>query len=173
MYAIIETGGKQYRVTEGDVINVEKLLVWPGDEVIFDKVLVLGDGDAVQIGAPYVEAAQVYGKVVENGKGQKVIIFKYKSKKDYRKKQGHRQPYTMIEIVSVGAGKPKAAKPVAKEAKPVEADVVAETVQTSDTPSLKSMKKDELIAFAKEKGIEVDGKATKPVIIEAIETQLK
>ena len=101
MYAIIETGGKQYRVTEGDVINVEKLLVWPGDEVVFDKVLVLGDGDSVQIGTPYVEAAQVFGKVVENGKGQKVIIFKYKSKKDYRKKQGHRQPYTMVEIKTI------------------------------------------------------------------------
>jgi len=187
MYAIIETGGKQYRVTEGDVLNIEKLLVWPGDEVIFDKVLILGDGDAVQIGTPYVEAAQVFGKVVENGKGQKVIIFKYKSKKDYRKKQGHRQPYTMVEIVGMGTDKPKAAKPVAKEAKPVakeakpvakeakpvEAPVAAEAKAVSEAPSLKSMKKDELIAFAKEKGIEVDGKATKPVIIEAIEAQLK
>jgi large subunit ribosomal protein L21 len=180
MYAIIETGGKQYRVTEGDVINIEKLLVWPGDEVVFDNVLILGDGDAVQIGTPYVEAAQVFGKVVENGKGQKVIIFKYKSKKDYRKKQGHRQPYTMVEIVGMGTDKPKAAKPVAKEAKPVakeakpiEAPVAAEAKAVNEAPSLKSMKKDELIAFAKEKGIEVDGKATKPVIIEAIEAQLK
>jgi large subunit ribosomal protein L21 len=173
MYAIIETGGKQYRVTEGDVINVEKLLVWPGDEIVFDKVLVMGDGDAVQIGTPYVEAAQVYGKVVENGKGQKVIIFKYKSKKDYRKKQGHRQPYTMIEIVSVGAGKPKAAKPAAKEAKAVEAPVAAEQKDTAEAVNLKSMKKDELIAFAQDKGIEIDSKATKPVIIEAIEAQLK
>jgi large subunit ribosomal protein L21 len=173
MYAIIETGGKQYRVTEGDVITIEKLLVWPGDEVVFDNVLILGDGDAVQIGTPYVEAAQVFGKVVENGKGQKVIIFKYKSKKDYRKKQGHRQPYTMVEIVGMGTDKPKAAKPVAKEVKPVEAPVAAETKAVVEAPSLKSMKKDELVAFAKEKGIEVDGKATKPVIIEAIEAQLK
>jgi large subunit ribosomal protein L21 len=180
MYAIIETGGKQYRVTEGDVITIEKLLVWPGDEVVFDNVLILGDGDAVQIGTPYVEAAQVFGKVVENGKGQKVIIFKYKSKKDYRKKQGHRQPYTMVEIVGMGTDKPKAAKPVAKEAKPVikeakpaEATVAVETKAATDEPSLKSMKKDELIAYAKEKGIEVDGKATKPVIIEAIEAQMK
>ena len=180
MYAIIETGGKQYRVTEGDVITIEKLLVWPGDEVVFDKVLILGDGDAVQVGTPYVEAAQVFGKVVENGKGQKVIIFKYKSKKDYRKKQGHRQPYTMVEIIGMGTDKPKAAKPaakeakpVAKEAKPVEAPVVAETKAAGEAPSLKSMKKDELIAFAKENGIEVDGKATKPVIIEAIEAKLK
>ncbi len=173
MYAIIETGGKQYRVTEGDVINIEKLLVWPGDEVVFDKVLILGDGDAVQIGAPYVEAAQVFGKVVENGKGQKVIIFKYKSKKDYRKKQGHRQPYTMVEIIGMGTDKPKAAKPVAKEAKPAEATVAVEAKAVAEEPSIKSMKKDELIAYAKEKGIEVDSKATKPVIIEAIEAQLK
>jgi large subunit ribosomal protein L21 len=182
MYAIIETGGKQYRVTEGDVLNIEKLLVWPGDEVIFDKVLILGDGDAVQIGTPYVEAAQVFGKVVENGKEQKVIIFKYKSKKDYRKKKGHRQPYTMVEIIGMGTDKPKAAKPVAKEAKPVakeakpvEAPIaaVAKAKAVDEAPSLKSMKKDELIAFAKEKGIEVDSKATKPVIIEAIEAQLK
>ena len=180
MYAIIETGGKQYRVTEGDVINIEKLLVWSGDEIVFDKVLILGEGEAVQIGAPYVENAQVFGKVVENGKGQKVIIFKYKSKKDYRKKQGHRQPYTMVEIVSMGTDKPKATKPVvkevkpvAKEAKPVEAAVAVETKSADAAPALKNMKKDELIAFAKEKGIEVDGKATKPVIIEAIEAQLK
>jgi len=173
MYAIIETGGKQYRVTEGDVLNIEKLLVWPGDEVVFDKVLILGDGDAVQIGTPYVEAAQVFGKVVENGKGQKVIIFKYKSKKDYRKKQGHRQPYTMVEIVGMGTDKPKATKSVAKEVKPVDAPVAADAKAVDEAPSLKSMKKDELIAFAKEKGIEVDGKATKPVIIEAIEAQLK
>lgn len=173
MYAIIETGGKQYRVTEGDVINIEKLMVWPGDEVVFDNVLILGDGNAVQIGTPYVEAAQVFGKVVENGKGQKVIIFKYKSKKDYRKKQGHRQPYTMVEITGMGTDKPKAAKPVEKAVKPAEAPVTTETKSVVDTTALKSMKKDELIAFAKDNGIEVDGKATKPVIIEAIEAQLK
>lgn len=101
MYAIIETGGKQYRVQEGDEISVEKLGAEAGEEVVFDKVLVAGEGADVKIGAPYVEGASVKSTVVENGKGQKVIIYKYKSKKDYRKKQGHRQPYTTVKIDSI------------------------------------------------------------------------
>lgn len=102
MYAVVETGGKQYRVTEGDVITVEKLDVQAGDKVSLDKVLVFSDGEALTIGAPYVEGARVEAAALENGKGQKVIIFKFKSKKDYRKKQGHRQPYTMLKIESMG-----------------------------------------------------------------------
>ena len=86
MYAVIETGGKQYRVQEGDVITIEKLKAEVGETVAFDKVLVLGEGKDVKVGTPYVDAV-VTGSVVENGKGQKVIIFKYKAKKDYRKKQ--------------------------------------------------------------------------------------
>ena len=101
MYAIIETGGKQYKVSEGDIITVEKLAVEAGSEYKFDKVLVLAKEGDIKVGAPYVGTA-VTGTVVENGKGQKVIIFKYKAKKDYRKKQGHRQPYTRVEIVSIG-----------------------------------------------------------------------
>lgn len=103
MYAIIETGGKQYRVQEGDVITVEKLNVAAGENVEFDRVLALSDGNTVEVGTPVLETAKVYGSVVENGKGEKVIIFKYKSKKDYRKKQGHRQPYTMVKIESLSA----------------------------------------------------------------------
>ena len=157
MYAIIETGGKQYRVQEGDVITVEKLDVEAGDKIALDKVLLLNNGTELKVGAPYVEGAKVLGEVVENGKGKKVIIFKYKAKKDYRKKQGHRQPYTMIKIESLtGEAAPaKAAEPEA------EAKVSA------------SMKKDELIAYAAEHGIEVDPKATKAVIIETIEAASK
>ena len=92
MYAIIETGGKQYRVQNGDQIAVEKLNVADGEKVVFDKVLVVGEGADTKVGAPYVEGSVVEGKAVETGKGKKVIIFKYKAKKDYRKKQGHRQP---------------------------------------------------------------------------------
>ncbi len=121
MYAVIETGGKQYRVQEGDVITIEKLNVTAEEKVEFDKVLLFSDGDSVQVGAPYVDALKVYGTVVENGKGQKVIIFKYKSKKDYRKKQGHRQPYTMVQIDSLG-GKPSAKKEVEAAAPSVEED---------------------------------------------------
>ena len=161
MYAVIETGGKQYRVQEGDVITIEKLNAEVGETVTFDKVLVLGEGKDVKVGTPYVDAA-VTGSVVENGKGQKVIIFKYKAKKDYRKKQGHRQPYTLVEITSVAGEKaaPKAAAPVAEEA-PDEAK--------AESKPLAKMLKAELIEYAKEQGIEIDEKATKAVIIETIE----
>ncbi len=102
MYAVIETGGKQYKVSEGDVLTVEKLPVSQGDKITLDKVLVYSDGDTVKLGTPYIEGAKVEADVLENGKGEKVIIFKFKSKKDYRKKQGHRQPYTMLKIGSIG-----------------------------------------------------------------------
>ncbi|MGI6205651.1 MAG: 50S ribosomal protein L21 [Anaerovoracaceae bacterium] len=101
MYAVIETGGKQYKVQEGDEISVEKLGAEAGEEVVFDKVLAAGEGADIKIGAPYVDGASVKSTVVENGKGQKVIIYKYKAKKDYRKKQGHRQPYTKVKIDSI------------------------------------------------------------------------
>ncbi|MBQ1228707.1 MAG: 50S ribosomal protein L21 [Firmicutes bacterium] len=158
MYAVIETGGKQYRVQEGDVITVEKLNVEAGETVAFDKVLVLGEGKDIKVGAPYTGDV-VTGSVVENGKGQKVIIFKYKAKKDYRKKQGHRQPYTMVKIESLTGEAPK------KEA-------VVEEAKAAKKVSA-SMKKDELIAFANENNIAIDEKATKAVIIEAIEAALK
>jgi large subunit ribosomal protein L21 len=160
MYAIIETGGKQYRVQEGDVICVEKLNAAVGETVNFDHVLVLGEGEGIQVGTPYVGTA-VEGKVVEEGKGKKVIIFKYKAKKDYRKKQGHRQPYTMVEITGLGvkAAAPKAEAPAVEEKKEIKVSA--------------SMKKDELIAVAKANNIEVDEKATKAVIIETIEAALK
>lgn len=170
MYAVIETGGKQYRVQEGDVITVEKLNAEAGDVVTFDKVLVLGEGKDVKVGTPYLDAA-VTATVVENGKGQKVIIFKYKAKKDYRKKQGHRQPYTMVKIESLTGEAPK------KEAPKAEATAEAVVEEKAEAKPAKkvsaSMKKDELIAFAKENNIAVDEKATKAVIIEAIEAALK
>jgi len=162
MYAIIETGGKQYRVQNGDQIVVEKLNVEAGETVVFDKVLVVGEGAEAKVGTPYVAGTTVEGKVVENGKGKKVIIFKYKAKKDYRKKQGHRQPYTMVKIESLGGAAPKK-----EEAK---AEAAAEVKEAKKVSA--SMKKDELIAFAKENNIAIDEKATKAVIIEAIEAAL-
>ena len=114
MYAVVETGGKQYRVQEGDVIAVEKLDVAVGEKITFDKVLLISDGEKVKVGAPYVESCNVAGTVVEHGKGKKVIIFKYKAKKDYRKKQGHRQPYTMIKIEKVSARKARTTKAAAE-----------------------------------------------------------
>ena len=101
MYAVVETGGKQYRVQVGDEITVEKLGIEADQEVVFDKVLVVGEGSDIKIGSPYVEGASVKGTVVENGKGEKIIVFKYKPKKDYRKKRGHRQPYTTVKIEAI------------------------------------------------------------------------
>lgn len=101
MYAIIQTGGKQYRVSEGDVLSIEKLTVAEGEEVVFDQVLtVVADGD-VKIGKPVLEGAKVTAKVVEHGKGEKILVFKYKAKSNYRKRQGHRQPYTKVEISKI------------------------------------------------------------------------
>jgi len=100
MYAIIKTGGKQYKVAQGDVISIEKLESAVGEQVSFD-VLMLVDGENVTVGKPMVAGASVVAKVVEHGKGDKVLIFKYKAKKNYRKSQGHRQPYTKVEVLSV------------------------------------------------------------------------
>lgn len=103
MYAIIRTGGKQYRVSEGDVLNVEKLNVEEGQEVVFDEVLtVVNDGD-VKVGAPTVAGAKVTAKVAKQGKADKIFVFKYRAKSNYRKRQGHRQPFTRVEITSIEA----------------------------------------------------------------------
>ncbi len=102
MYAVIETGGKQYKVSEGDVIFVEKLEVEAGATVELDKVLVVG-GDDIKVGTPYVEGAKVEAVAVKNGKAKKIIVYKYKPKKGYHKKQGHRQPYTKLEIKKIMA----------------------------------------------------------------------
>lgn len=101
MYAIMETGGKQYKVQEGDIVFIEKLEVEAGDAVEFDKVLAVSNDGDMTIGTPMVAGAKVSATVVKNGKAKKVIIFKYKAKKDYRKKQGHRQPYTQVKIESI------------------------------------------------------------------------
>ena len=98
MYAIIETGGKQYKVSEGDTLFIEKLEAEAGQAITFDKVLAILDGDKATFGAPVVEGASVAATVVKNGKGKKVRIFKYNPKKGYRKRQGHRQPYTKVTI---------------------------------------------------------------------------
>lgn len=103
MYAIIKTGGKQYRVQEGDVITIEKLEAQADETVTFDEVLtVVNDGD-VKVGLPVVDGAKVTGKVVEHGKGKKVLVFKYKAKSNYRRRQGHRQPFTKVRIESIQA----------------------------------------------------------------------
>ncbi len=103
MYAIIETGGKQYRVKEGDTLLVEKLEAEQGDTITIEDVLAVSKDGKLTVGSPMIDGAKVEARVVEQGKSKKVIIFKYKPKKDYRKKRGHRQPYTKLVIDKIDA----------------------------------------------------------------------
>ena len=103
MYAVIETGGKQYRVSEGDTIYVEKLEANAGDEINFDRVLLLGGDNGATVGNPVVEGAVVSGKVVKHGKAKKVTVLTYRPKKDSKRKIGHRQQFTKVEITAVKA----------------------------------------------------------------------
>ena len=103
MYAVIKTGGKQYRVQQGDVIFVEKLNAQADEAVTFDEVLLVGDADQSKVGTPVVAGAKVQGKVLAQVKSRKIVVYKYKSKKNERKKQGHRQPYTKVEITAINA----------------------------------------------------------------------
>ena len=103
MYAVIETGGKQYKVEAGDVLFIEKLDVEADSEVTFDKVIAVGAEDGIKVGAPYVDGATVTAKVVKNGKSKKIVVMTYKPKKNEKRKKGHRQPYTKVEISAVNA----------------------------------------------------------------------
>ncbi|MCF6463702.1 50S ribosomal protein L21 [Clostridium sp. Cult1] len=101
MYAVVETGGKQYRVQEGDIVFVEKIDTEEGEKIDLSKVLLVSKEDDLIVGKPYVEGAKVEATVLEQGKAKKIIVFKYKAKKNYRKKQGHRQPYTKLKIEKI------------------------------------------------------------------------
>ncbi|HOK62722.1 MAG TPA: 50S ribosomal protein L21 [Soehngenia sp.] len=101
MYAIIETGGKQYKVQEGDIVYVEKLHADEGETVSFDKVLLLSNESGITAGKPFVEGAKVEGKILDHGKQKKIIVYKYKAKKNERRKHGHRQPFTKVQIEKI------------------------------------------------------------------------
>ena len=116
MYAIIESCGKQYKVAEGDVVFFEKLDVEEGKKVTFDSVVLVSDDKKVEVGAPYVKGVKVEGKVVAHGKGKKILVYKYKAKKNYRRTQGHRQPYTKVEITKIKTPAEKAEKAETKTA---------------------------------------------------------
>ena len=166
MYAIIKTGGKQYRVQQGDEFRVEKLDAKVGDKVVFDQVVAVG-GDKLIAGTPFVDGYAVEAEVLEQGKADKVIIYKYKAKKDYRRKNGHRQPYTLVKVTGIGAAAPKA-----KAEKAPKAEKPAKKEEAKAAPKVSaSMKKDELLAVAEELGIKVSAKATKADIIAAIEAK--
>lgn len=118
-YAVIATGGKQYQVSVGTVVNVEKIVV--DKEVVFDQVLLVVDGDSVQLGTPTVEGVKVYAEKLADVKGEKIEVFKFKSKSRYRKHTGHRQSYTQVKITSIGEQKLAEKKPVVKKATPKKA----------------------------------------------------
>ena len=101
MYAVIESCGKQYKVSEGDVVYFEKLDSEEGKKVTFSNVVLVSNDDKIEVGAPYVKGVKVEGKVVSHGKAKKILVYKYKAKKNYRRTQGHRQPYTKVEITSI------------------------------------------------------------------------
>ncbi len=120
MYAVIESCGRQYKVAQGDVVFFEKLDAEEGKKVTFDKVVLVSEDGKVQVGNPYVKGIKVEGKVVSHGKGKKIIVFKMKAKKNERTKQGHRQPYTKVEITGIKTPAKKAEK-TAEKAEKVEA----------------------------------------------------
>jgi len=138
MYAVIKTGGKQYKVSAGDYLKVEKLDGDVGSKVVIDKILMLADGDDVTIGSPLVAGAKVNATVLSHGKGDKVMIFKFNRRKHYRKTQGHRQSFTEIKIEDIngkGAAKAEAKKPAA--AKPAAAKKTAAAKPAAKKPAAK------------------------------------
>jgi large subunit ribosomal protein L21 len=155
-FAIIETGGKQYRVEKGRVLDIERLEVEAEGNVVFDKVLLVHDDKDTRIGTPFLEDVEVVGKVVEHKRGDKIVVFKMKAKKRYQKKQGHRQELTTVEIVEIKTGAKKASpkvekvkkeeveKPVATEkktAKPAKKTSVAPKASKPKSPAKKAVAK--------------------------------
>jgi large subunit ribosomal protein L21 len=101
MYAVLSTGGKQYKVEKGDILRIEKISGEVGTPVSFDKILMFSDGEKVRVGAPLLDGIAVSGRIIEQDKAKKILVFKYKRRKRYRRKQGHRQPYTAVQIDSI------------------------------------------------------------------------
>ena len=129
MYAIIESCGKQYKVAEGDVVFFEKLDAEEGKKVTFDKVVLVSEDGKVQVGNPYVKDVKVEGKVVAHGKGKKILVYKMKPKKNYRRMQGHRQPYTKVEITTIKLAAKKAEKAEPKAEAKTETKATAQKVE--------------------------------------------
>lgn len=137
MYAIIESCGKQYKVAEGEVVFFEKLDAEEGKKVTFDKVVLVSEDGKVQVGAPYVKGVKVEGKVVAHGKAKKILVYKMKPKKNYRRMQGHRQPYTKVEITKINLG----TKVAETEAKAETKTAAAKKTTATKTASAKTTTK--------------------------------
>ncbi len=135
MYAVVSSGGKQYRIREGEIFKVEKIAGNPGTPVSFDNILMFSDGENVRIGQPSLDDVTVRGHIVEQGKAKKIIVFKYKRRKRYRRKQGHRQKYTAIMIDAIEApGVKRTVEEPVVEAAPVKQEVEAAPVAAEETP---------------------------------------
>jgi len=132
MYAVIKTGGKQYKVAAGDLLVVEKLSVAPGATLSFDEVLMVGGADGVTVGAPRVDGASVAAEVVEQGRGEKIIVFKKQRRKHYRRRNGHRQYLTTVRITDILTGAKPAKKAKKAEAAPAEAPAEAAAERTKE-----------------------------------------
>ena len=136
MYAIIESCGKQYKVAKGDVVFFEKLDTEVNKKCTFDKVILVSEEGKIQVGNPYVKGVKVEGKVISHGKGKKIIVYKMKPKKNYRRKQGHRQPYTKVEITEIKLSTSKTAEvkeEVAKKEEQVKQPTEKKTTKTTAT----------------------------------------
>ncbi len=159
MYAVLKSGGKQYKVEEGQVLRLEKLPGDVGSAIKFDQILMIGDGENIQIGQPLVDGASVEGHIVDQGRGKKIIVFKYKRRKRYRRKLGHRQQFTAIQIDSIlTKGKPTSKKaepekeakaPAAKQAAPKKAE--PEKVEAKEPKAKKAAPKKEDVKEAEKK----------------------
>lgn len=143
MYAIIESCGKQYKVSEGDIVFFEKLDVEEGKKVTFDSVVLVSNDKNIEVGTPYVKGVKVEGKVIANGKGKKIIVYKYKAKKNYRRTQGHRQPFTKVEITKIATAKATEAKVETEkvEVKKTTTKATAEKKTTTTTKKATTTKK--------------------------------
>jgi len=172
MYAVFETGGKQYKAAKGDIVWVEKLPVEPGKSVTFEA-LVVSDGDEVQIGTPTVKGVKIKAKVIEHGKEKKVIVYKYKSKDNYRKKQGHRQPFTKLEITGIATGKAASTIEEALEAKAEAAEEAVEAVEAEvkEAPKAKAAPKTKAAKADVEAAAEVAPKTKTASKAKAAETK--
>ena len=138
MYAIIEACGKQYKVVEGDVVFFEKLDTEEGKKVNFDKVILVSDEKEVKVGNPYVKGVKVEGKVLSHGKGKKIIVFKMKPKKNERTKQGHRQPYTKVEITAIKTPAAKTEKTAEKKEEKAEVEKKKTTTKKATTKKVEA-----------------------------------
>lgn len=172
MYAVIKTGGKQHKVTEGDVLEIEKVAGSPGDEVIFDQIVLLSDSGKLTVNTNILSKVKVFGTIVEQSKADKIIVFKYKPKKGYHKKKGHRQRLTRIQIDEISISGTKTKKAPAKK-KAAEAPVNEKGKETKKKPTAKAKAPSKTKAVKKEAAVKAKKAVKTPVKKEATKKEKK